>query len=349
MRIAIALALATTLAPSLSFAHEVGLSQGTYRQDGRAFVVELSLATKELLRAVELDRNDDGVLGADELEAGRAALELVIIKPLKLDGGAGPCPGALTRAALLQEDGVTVNARFECAAIGALATFDVGFLSALPHGHRHIAQSFAGGSAVETVLFSANARLMLSADQVQASPSIWAMVIIGLEHIVFGWDHLVFLLGLILVGGTLRAMLVVVTAFTVAHSITLGVMSLGVWSPPGAIVEALIAASIVYVGVENFFVKTVEGRWRITLPFGLIHGFGFAGALAEIGLPKDRILPMLLSFNIGVELGQVAILLLVLPFMMKLWTQAWFMKHAVKALNGMIIAAGLFWLVERLT
>ncbi len=346
-RVIIAAIFAATVVPTLAEAHEVGLSQGIYTQDGKSFSVELTFASKELIKVLEIDRDEDEKVDAAELEAARVGLEATFVKRLTLDGGAGPCTGGLTKTELAEEDGVSVTARFECPAVGDVATFDAAFISELPHGHRHIARSLVGGSAVETVLFSAKRTLKLSATQPDTGPGLFEMMVIGVEHIVFGWDHLVFLLGLILVGGTLRQMLIVVTAFTVAHSITLGIMSVGIWAPSGAAVEALIAASIVYVGVENFFVKSVEGRWRLTFPFGLIHGFGFAGALADIGLPQDRLIPMLVSFNVGVELGQVAILLLVLPLMMQLWKQAWFTNVAVKVINALIIVAGSYWLIDR--
>jgi hypothetical protein len=109
----------------------------------------------------------------------------------------------------------------------------------------------------------------------------------------------------------------------------------------------LIALSIVYVGVENFFVKDAEKRWRVTLPFGLIHGFGFAGALGEIALPRAEIPVALLAFNVGVELGQVAVLALVLPLILAARKRAWFERTGVKVISAAIVAAGLFWFVTR--
>ena len=114
------------------------------------------------------------------------------------------------------------------------------------------------------------------------------MLKLGIEHILTGADHLVFLLGLLLVAGGWRPLLGVVTAFTVAHSITLALAALSIFAPSPRLVEPAIALSIAYVGVENLLNPDARQRWRITFPFGLVHGFGFAGALRAIALPRAR-------------------------------------------------------------
>lgn len=179
------------------------------------------------------------------------------------------------------------------------------------------------------------------------TPSFVGFFLMGIEHILTGYDHLIFLLGLVLVGGRPRAMLLVITAFTIAHSITLGMAALGVLAPSPRIVEPMIALSIAYVGVENFFVKDAEKRWRITFPFGLVHGFGFAGALGEIRLPRAEVPVALVSFNLGVEAGQLAVLALVLPLILAARKREWFKDQGVKLISGAIIIAGLFWFVTR--
>ena len=115
------------------------------------------------------------------------------------------------------------------------------------------------------------------------------------------------------VGAAARPVIKIVTAFTIAHSITLSLAALQIVVIPSAIVEPAIAASIMFVAVENFFSRNVDGRWRVTFAFGLIHGFGFAGALQEFGLPANAVVPALAAFNIGVEIGQVAIVSIVVP------------------------------------
>ena len=174
---------------------------------------------------------------------------------------------------------------------------------------------------------------------------------LGYTHILpKGTDHILFVLGIFLLSIRLKPILLQVTAFTVAHTITLALTIYGVVSLPPRIVEPLIALSIVYVAVEN--VLTPELRpWRVALVFGfgLLHGMGFAGVLAEQGLPRSEFLPALLCFNAGVELGQlsviaIAFLLVGLPFRDK----PWYRQRIVIPGSILIAAIGLFWFVQRL-
>ena len=134
----------------------------------------------------------------------------------------------------------------------------------------------------------------------------------GFHHILIGPDHLLFLVGLLLLGGTFRRLLVVVTAFTLAHSLTLSLAALNIVTPPARIIEPAIALSIVYVGIDNLLVR--EGRdvraW-IAFAFGFIHGFGFANVLREMELPARALGWSLLSFNVGVEIGQIVVVVVV--------------------------------------
>lgn len=144
--------------------------------------------------------------------------------------------------------------------------------------------------------------------------------VIGIEHILLGFDHLLFVLALVMIVKTTRKLLITVTAFTIAHSITLSLATLGVLHVPGPPVEAIIALSIVFVA--NEIMHRRQGReglasrkpWVVAFAFGLLHGLGFAGALAEVGLPENSIPLALLFFNIGVEIGQVLFIVAVLAF-----------------------------------
>jgi hypothetical protein len=147
----------------------------------------------------------------------------------------------------------------------------------------------------------------------------------------------------------------VATAFTVAHTITLSLAVLDVFSLPSRWVEALIAASIVYVAAENFFVRSIDRRWMLTFVFGLVHGFGFAGALQAFGLPSRAVAPALAAFNVGVEIGQIAILAIAVPAM--LWLEGPAARRAggthprkkrlVYAASSVLLILGLYWLARR--
>jgi len=143
---------------------------------------------------------------------------------------------------------------------------------------------------------------------------IVSFIRLGVEHILTGWDHLLFLLALLLPGGGVLALAKIITAFTLAHSVTLSLAVLDLVALPDRLVEAVIALSIVAVAAENlFFQATVRRRWIVSFCFGLVHGFGFSSALREMGLPADGVLLPLLGFNAGVELGQGLVVALAVP------------------------------------
>lgn len=173
----------------------------------------------------------------------------------------------------------------------------------------------------------------------------------GIEHIMTGYDHLCFLIAVMLWATRVWPVVKLVTAFTVSHSITLSLAALGLVDLPSRWVEIAIAASIVYVAIENFFTCKVEGRWRDTFVFGLIHGFGFASGLIEIGVPQRAIAPALASFNLGVEAGQIGIVLIVLPLLSafdRLFTHGVRDPRLVRLGSGVIACLGAYWLFERI-
>ena len=167
----------------------------------------------------------------------------------------------------------------------------------------------------------------------------------GMEHIFLGYDHICFLLALLVVS-RFRELVKIVTSFTVAHSITLILAALGVARLPSRLVECAIALTIVYVAAENLWRKNFAHRWLLTFAFGLIHGFGFAGVIAELGLPAVYRVRCLLAFNIGVEIGQLAIVALAFPCIVLLGK--W--RHGARAMTVLSILLGLFglgWFLER--
>jgi len=185
-----------------------------------------------------------------------------------------------------------------------------------------------------------------------APVSLWAtfkrFFMLGVEHIVFGYDHLLFLGGLIVACRCLKEMVVIISCFSLAHSLTLGMAALDLIVLSGNIVEPLIAASIVYVGVENFL-RVPQKRWLLTLVFGLVHGFGFAGILRETGLGTkgwDLIAP-LFAFNLGVEVGQLFVAMFVLPLILYLRKGSFFTQYGFPTLSGCVTLMGGYWFVVR--
>jgi hypothetical protein len=273
--------------------------------------------------------------------------------------------------------------------------------------HLHFARLHAGeGGVLERVLTGGDPRWSLRADTGEeseaAGTSIGGYVLLGIGHILTGWDHLAFIAGLLLLAVTLREVTVLVTSFTLAHSVTLGLAVLGVVHPEADAVEALIGFSIALVAFENVWLMTGRGlglpllataalsaltglalfgwgavppaalagttlftachfallrrserparlRAAVAFGFGLVHGFGFAGILAEMSLPNDRLVPALFGFNVGVELGQLAVVALVWPALALLARRPDPRPHRwIAELGSAAIAAlGLFWFASR--
>ena len=187
-----------------------------------------------------------------------------------------------------------------------------------------------------------------------ARPVLSAYFVLGIEHILSGIDHVFFVIGLILLVPALGRLIGALTAFTVAHSITLGAAALGFAGLPQASVEVVIALSILVVGYE--VVRASRGQtgltyampWAVAFGFGLLHGFGFAGALAEIGLPQDAKLGALLLFNLGVETGQLMIVVVAVPIVRWIATRTAELRRRIQVGAGYSLgAAAAFWMIQR--
>lgn len=172
---------------------------------------------------------------------------------------------------------------------------------------------------------------------------------LGFTHIVpKGLDHILFVIGLFLLRPKLRALLLQVTAFTVAHTITLGLTIYGIFSLSSSIVEPLIALSIAYVAVENLVTSELK-PWRVALvfAFGLLHGMGFAGVLANLGLPRSEFLTALMTFNLGVEVGQLSVIAMAFATVVAFRHKDWYHRRAVMPASMLIAGIGLYWTVQR--
>lgn len=178
-----------------------------------------------------------------------------------------------------------------------------------------------------------------------------AFVASGIHHIAIGPDHILFIIGLLLLGGGPRRLLLIISAFTLGHSATLSLATLGVVSPPAYVIEPAIALSIVYVGADNLLVGSSgrDARAWVALFFGLVHGFGFAGVLRETGLPPGALGVSLFAFNVGVEIGQALIVLVVASALAALAARRPAVaRRVVLAASIVVIAAGSYWFLQRI-
>jgi hydrogenase/urease accessory protein HupE len=234
-------------------------------------------------------------------------------------------------------------------------TVSSGIIGRLPFGHREfVTIRTASGESLGDRLLSARENefsvFVASASQSRAFSGFADFFLLGIRHILTGYDHLLFLLGILIVCSGFFAAARIITCFTLAHSITLALATFHVVNLSNRIVEPLIAASIVYVGCENLVGRnSLQWRWILTFAFGLFHGLGFASVLKEMGVGKSSVgiaLP-LVSFNLGVETGQLAIAALILPLAWKTKESANLSRIAVPWLSAIIVIAGAFWFVQR--
>jgi HupE / UreJ protein len=188
----------------------------------------------------------------------------------------------------------------------------------------------------------------VASDGGDSAGSTGSFFVLGIHHILSGYDHLIFLLGLLLPGGGLLSLAKIITAFTIAHSVTLSLAVLQIVTLPDRLVEAVIALSIAFVAAENLFLKPIATRrWLVSFSFGLVHGFGFSSALRELGLPAHGLLLSLFGFNLGVEVGQGLVVAACLPLLLLLRGTRW-ENRAVSIASVAILLVGLALFIERL-
>lgn len=337
-------------------AHDPGLSNIELRLAGGQLIAFLAFNRAEIDPLVTIDANSDGKYTAEELAAARPKLEALANEMLEVTANGQRLTVLGSKAELDDANDVLFYITFAGDTALPIKTKSL-LLPRLARGHRHVIslRGEQGQTINEQILDATHDTFDSSANPAEASAnqaasvSFGEFVKLGIEHIFTGYDHLLFLFALLIVGGSLKEAAKIITSFTLAHSLTLAVATLGWVSLRSTIVEPLIAASIVYVGIENLVRHNYEKRWLLTWCFGLIHGFGFASVLRELGIGANGsgVAMPLFSFNLGVEIGQIAIAVLVLPIIWRLHKSPNFVKRAVPACSVLVVLAGAYWLIER--
>jgi hypothetical protein len=309
-------------------AHQSSVVYLDVAPSGRAVELTLQVANGDLYEALGLAQ--DRPVTQAEARAGRERLTAYFTERLLVTNHGLPCPPELVEDGLLDKgDGffVVQRLRYRCARTveDAVITYNLFFdLDPRHQGLAHV-RGFSGESEQ---VFRDRARTLSLTRQLGVLDNVRDYLELGVEHIFTGYDHLAFLLGLLLIAAGrgaregaaagLRYVVGVVSAFTLAHSVTLIVSALGWVSLPTRLVESVIAASIGLVALDNLRGPAPRHRFLVTFCFGLIHGFGFASVLREIGLPRRGLLWSLLSFNLGVELGQLVVVAMGFPVLLLL-------------------------------
>jgi hydrogenase/urease accessory protein HupE len=349
--------LAVCLAGTRAAAHQASVSYSNVTIDpGGEVRYVLRVASTDLYEALGLDRDRDAT--DEEIRRGEARLFDYALARVRVLGDGVPCPvrdrevGVVTQAMRFAE------LRFTAACPLPLETvaIEYGLFFDLDPRHSGLLRVTHEGKSLDQELTRGLARFEWRLGLAPPpSRGAWDYVVSGMEHIYTGYDHIAFLVALLLVAAVGRALrpaaayvVKVVTAFTVAHSITLILAALEVITLPSRFVESAIAASIVYVAVENLLVAAPSGRWPLAFLFGLVHGVGFASMLRPLLPPGDLVVPLLL-FNVGVELGQLSIVLVLLPALALASARhpAGYRRLVVIGGSALIALLGLVWLVER--
>lgn len=338
--------------PVVAQAHDPGLSRAELVVGDGRVVARLTFAGREVATLVPLDADDDGAVSPAEVAVARPTLAALGGELLVLRAGGRLLVPRVRSVELEAGDAL----RWEIEFPQADASVEVGLplLGRLARGHRqYVAVRDAAGRIVAERILDARhpsieVALLPAAGAVGRVGQFFAL---GLEHILGGYDHLLFVLALLLAVPTLRQAAGIISAFTLAHSITLGLAALEIVRVSSAVVEPLIAASIVWVGLENLLRRDRRQRWQLCFGFGLVHGLGFAAALRDSGFAAggagEALVP-LFSFNLGVEAGQLAVALLALPLIRSARaSQTWFPRLATAG-SLAIAFAGAWWLIERI-
>jgi hydrogenase/urease accessory protein HupE len=339
-------------------AHDPGLSSLTIRQRANGLEATLTLAVKDGAQLVELDKDRDGIVTQGEFAQTRSQLETAVARQLFIAADGKIAKDDSTHSRLDENNNVEVLLNFDAVAFFNLEVQSK-FIASLPLGHRQYLQilNSTGETLFERLLSATEDRAIVQTPHTDASAvgfeavrSFTNFLSLGVKHILTGYDHLLFLLGLLLVARGFLSSLGIITSFTIAHSITLAVATLYLVQIPSRIVEPLIAASIVFVGIENLLRGDIpKARRLVPFGFGLIHGFGFASALREAGIGSGTggiILP-LFSFNLGVEFGQIVVAALALPIIWKLRENPMFLARWAPACSAAVVLLGSFWFVQR--
>jgi HupE / UreJ protein len=350
-------------------AHKPSDSYLTLKVDGQRIDGQWDIALRDLDFAIGLDANQDGNITFGEVKAKHNEIAAYALSRLRLASSGTSCPArAVAHLIDNHSDGAYAVLRFaaSCGSEPTAVTVSYRLFFDLDPQHRGLLQLSRQGTT-QVGIFSAAAPEQTFA---LADPSPWRQLRDygneGVWHIWTGFDHVLFLLSLLLPAVLVRSgaphrrwkpapcfraafldVLRVVTAFTVAHSITLSLAALGVVSLPSRFVESTIALSVVLAALNNIWPVVYGKRWLVAFCFGLIHGFGFASALTDLGLPKQSLLIALVAFNLGVEVGQLAIVGVFLP-MAYAWRATRVYQPPFLVLGSAAIAViALGWLIER--
>jgi len=323
-------------------AHDLFRSESRLVVQGREVSAQL---TFNLLDFPDVDQNGDKVVTPEEFAPAFERIYGTILQHYRLDSSGAPVRITRDKYELFDQHVLLLDLTY----VFPQQVLALQMTSTLPDvlgpGHLHLVNLRMNGRVQEQILDNRNRTAFFTQTSGTRWQTLGRFVWLGIQHIATGYDHLAFLLGLLIATGSLRSLIKTITSFTVAHSITLGLATFNVVMLPSRFTESMIALSILYVAVENLVRRRNIDRWKITFLFGLVHGFGFSNVLREMQLPRADLALSLFSFNLGVELGQLVFVVLLFPAIEDLIRSGWTkLRPAVSTVIGLLAA---YWFIQR--
>jgi hypothetical protein len=334
--------------------------------EGQSVTGQWDIALRDLDFAIGLDANGDAAITWGEVRARQREIDAYAMARLQLQAGGKSCPIAVTDHLIDDHtDGAYVVLRFQAACAATVSELQARYalFFDIDPQHKGLLQLMYQGQSSTAIFSPDKATQQFKLTQPSRIRQFIDYGREGVWHIWIGFDHILFLLALLLPAVVVRreqtwqavdafkpalwSVLKIVTAFTLAHSITLTLATLGVISLPSRWVESTIAASVVIAALNNIYPLFRERRWVMAFLFGLIHGFGFASVLTDLGLPKSALVLALVGFNLGVETGQMAIVAVFLPVAFYLRRTMLYRRAILLGGSSLIAILAAGWLVER--
>jgi hydrogenase/urease accessory protein HupE len=323
--------------------HDISQSESHIEVRGHEVQVAFRL---NLLELGYVDANGNGFISYDELDNSIGRIYADIKQHYVLQSPEFPIRVTLKRYGVVEDHVLDAEIIYEFPSEVKQLRVTSSLHQITRSGHQHLTSANLNGIIHEAVINAANPTVVFSSDDASTVKTFWSFFRLGIMHIFTGYDHLAFLVGLLIVTKGLASLVKIITSFTVAHSITLALATFNIVVLPTRLTESVIALSIVYVALENLLgIRAIE-RYRITFLFGLAHGFGFSNVLREMELSRLHLGLSLFSFNLGVEIGQLAFVLVLFPLILYIATVSW-RRQFQKAVSLIVMCLAAYWFVQR--
>ncbi len=324
-------------------AHDVSQSDSKIEIHGHEVHVTFRL---NLLELGYVDTNGDGLISYDELDNSIARVYAAVKQHYLLHGPDLPIQVTLEKYSVVEGHVVDMELDYQFANDVTKLQVTSTLHQITQPTHEHLTSANLNGTVHEAVLNAANPSTVFAASDSATLKTFGNFVRLGIMHIFTGYDHLAFLVGLLIVTTNLQSLIKIITSFTVAHSITLALATFNLVVIPSRWTESLIALSIAYVAAENIWGKRAVERYFIAFAFGLIHGFGFSNVLREMDLARAHLALSLFSFNLGVEIGQLTFVLALFPLVVYMTSSTWKRQFQV-SVSTAVLCLAVYWFMQR--